>query len=71
MGGSRSKAHQAHSKMVSCVFIGSKAVGAWRSPTTQSSPKVKERVELYLYFLSGPSWLVLGLTLPLPFLAKK
>ena len=25
-----------------------------------SSPEVKERVELYLYSPSGPSWLVLG-----------
>jgi len=30
-----------------------------------SSAKVKERVELYLYSTSGPSWPVLGLTLPL------
>jgi hypothetical protein len=32
-----------------------------------SSAEVKERVELYLYFPSGPSWHVLGRrTLPLP-----
>jgi hypothetical protein len=30
-----------------------------------SSAEVKERVELYLYSPSGPSWLVLGRTLPL------
>jgi hypothetical protein len=29
-----------------------------------SSAEVKERVELYLYFLSGPSWPVLRRTLP-------
>jgi hypothetical protein len=29
------------------------------------SAKVKERVELYLYSPSGPSWPVLGRTLPL------
>jgi hypothetical protein len=29
-----------------------------------SSAEVKERVELYLYSLSGPSWPVLGRTLP-------
>jgi hypothetical protein len=29
-------------------FIGGKAAGAWRSPSTPSSVKVKERVELYL-----------------------
>jgi hypothetical protein len=28
--------------------------------TPQSSPKVKERIELYLYSPSGPSWPVLG-----------
>jgi hypothetical protein len=31
-----------------------------------SSAEVKERVELYLYYISGPSWFVLGWTLPLP-----
>jgi len=30
-----------------------------------SSAEVKERVELYLYSTFGPSWPVLGLTLPL------
>jgi hypothetical protein len=29
-----------------------------------SSARVKERVELYLYSPSGPSWPVLGRTLP-------
>jgi hypothetical protein len=31
-----------------------------------SSAEVKERIELYLYSPSGPSWPVLGWTLPLP-----
>jgi hypothetical protein len=31
-----------------------------------SSARVKERVELYLYSPSGPSWPILGRTLPLP-----
>jgi hypothetical protein len=31
-----------------------------------SSARVKERVELYLYSPSGPSWSVLGRPLPLP-----
>ena len=31
-----------------------------------SIAEVKERVELYLYSPSGPSWLVLGPALPLP-----
>jgi len=45
-----------------------KAAGLWRWPPTPSSAEVKERVELYLYSLSGPSWPVLGWTLPLPLL---
>jgi hypothetical protein len=32
-----------------------------------SSAEVKERVELYIYSPSGPSWSVIGWTLPLPF----
>jgi hypothetical protein len=32
--------------------------------TPLSSADVKERVELYLYCLSGPSWLVTGRILP-------
>ena len=32
-----------------------------------SSVEVKERVGLYLYSTSGPSWPVLGLPLPLPY----
>jgi hypothetical protein len=34
-----------------------------------SSAEVKEREELYLYTLSGPSWLVLEQTLSLPLLS--
>jgi hypothetical protein len=30
-----------------------------------SSAEVKERIELYLYSPSGPSWLLLGCSLPL------
>jgi hypothetical protein len=37
-----------------------KAAGAWRWPHTQSSVEVKERIQLYLYYLSGSSWPVLG-----------
>jgi len=42
------------------VFLGGKVVRAWRSQHTPSSAEVKERVELYLYSISGPSWYVLG-----------
>jgi hypothetical protein len=42
-----------------------KAAGAWRWPPTPSSAEVKERVELYFYSPSGPSWPVLGWTLHL------
>ena len=37
---------------------------------TKHSAEVKERVELYLYSPSGPSWPVLGWTLPLPLLIE-
>ena len=40
-----------------------KAAGAWRG-------EVKERVELYLYSPSRPSWPCLGWTLPLPLLSR-
>ena len=33
-----------------------------------SIDKVKERIELYLQFSFGPSWLVLGWPLPLPYI---
>ena len=42
------------------LLPGGKAAGAWRLPPTQSSAEVKERVELYIYSPSGPSWPVLG-----------
>jgi hypothetical protein len=45
-----------------------KAAGTWRGVDhpIPSSPKVKQRVVLYLYSTSEPSWPVLGWTLPLP-----
>jgi hypothetical protein len=42
------------------LFPGGTAAGAWRWPTTPSGAEVKERVELFLYSNSGPSWPVLG-----------
>jgi len=48
------------------VFPGCKVAEAWRWSPTPSSAEVKERVELYIYSPSGPSWTVLRWTLPLP-----
>jgi hypothetical protein len=53
-------AHPASNTMGAGSFRGAKATGAWRGPTTSSSAEVKERVGLYLYSPSGPSWPVLG-----------
>jgi hypothetical protein len=48
-------------------FPGVKRPGHGVDHPTPSSARVKERVELYLYSPSGPSWPVLGKTLPLPY----
>jgi hypothetical protein len=50
------------------LFLGVKRPGRGVDHPPPSSAEVKERVELYLYSLSGPSWPVLGRTLPLPYL---
>ena len=41
-------------------FPGGKAAEAWPWPPTQPSAEVKESVELYFCFPSGPSWPVRG-----------
>jgi hypothetical protein len=46
-------------------FPGVKRPGRGADHPPSSSARVKERVELYLYSPSGPSWSVLGRTLPL------
>jgi hypothetical protein len=55
-------------KSVPRVFPRSKAAWAWRSAPTTSSTEVKERILLYLYSPSGPSWPVIGWNLPKLFL---
>jgi hypothetical protein len=47
------------------VYPGRKASRAWSWPSTPSTIEVTVRVELCIYFHSGPSWPVLGRTLPL------
>jgi len=42
------------------TFPGVKRPGVALRHTPPSSAEVKERVEIYLYSPSGPSWLVLG-----------
>jgi hypothetical protein len=49
-------------------FPGVKRQGRGVDHPLPSSAEVKERVELYLYSPYGPSWPVLGWTLPLPLL---
>jgi hypothetical protein len=46
--------------------LGVKRLGRGVDHPPPSSAEVKERVELYLYSPFGPSWPVLGWTLPLP-----
>jgi hypothetical protein len=56
------------------VFLGAGGGGAaraWRWPPTPSSTEVKESVKLYIYSLSGPSWLVLLWPVPLPFFPSR
>ena len=49
------------------VIPGVKWLGCDINHSSQYSAEVKERVDLYLYSPSGPSWRVLGCTLPLLF----
>jgi hypothetical protein len=50
------------------LYRGVKRPGSGVDHPPSSSARVKERVELYLYSPSGPSWAVLGRALPLPLL---
>jgi hypothetical protein len=57
-------AYPASCTMGTGLFPGVKRQGRGFDHPPPSSAEVKERVELYLYFPSGPSWPVLGWTLP-------
>jgi hypothetical protein len=47
---------------------GGKSAAAWHRPPAQTSDEVNERVELYLYSSSVPSWYVIVRTLPFLFM---
>ena len=53
-------AHPASYTMGTGSFMGLKRPGGGFDHPSPSSAEVKERVELYLYSPSGPSWPVLG-----------
>jgi hypothetical protein len=57
-------AYPASCTMGTGSFPGVKQLGRGVDHPPPSSAEVKERVELYLYSHSGPSWPVLGWTLP-------
>jgi hypothetical protein len=57
-------AHPASYTMGTGSFPGVKRPGRGVDHPPPSSAEVKERVDLYLYSPSGPSWPVIGLTLP-------
>ena len=59
-------AHTASYTMGSGSFLGVKRPGHGIDHPTTYSAEVKEREQLYTYSPSGPSWPVLGWTLPLP-----
>ena len=59
-------AHPTSYTMGTGSFYGVKLPGRGVDHPLPSSAEVKERVELYLNSTSGPSWPVIGWTLPLP-----
>jgi len=65
-----SDVHPASCTMGSGSFPGVKRPGRGVDHPPPSSAEVKERVKVYLYSSSGPSWPVLWWTLPLPFTIK-
>jgi hypothetical protein len=63
-------AHPASCTVGTGSFPGVKRPGRGVDHQLPSSAEVKERVELYLYSPSGPSWPVTGRPLPLPVMNK-
>jgi len=55
-----SEAHPASYTTGTGSFLGVKRPGGGVGHPLPSSAEVNERVEIYVYFPSGPSWLVLG-----------
>ena len=55
-------AHPASYSMGTRSFLGAKWLGCGIDHPTPSSAEVKERVELYLFYSTGPSWPILGWT---------
>jgi hypothetical protein len=54
------EAHPTSCTMVLCLLHGVKRLRRGADHPPSSSAEVKERVELFLYSYSGPSWSVLG-----------
>jgi hypothetical protein len=63
-------AHPASCTMGTGYFPEVKQSGRGVDHPPPSSAEIKERVELYLYSTSGPSWPAIGWTLPLPLLGQ-
>ena len=61
-------AHPASCTMGTRSFLGVKRLGRGVDHPPQSRAEVKERVEVYFYSPSWPSWLVIGWALPFPFI---
>jgi len=64
-------AHLASYTMGTWSFQGVKQLGRGIDHPSTSSTKVKERIELYIYSSSGPSWPVTGRTLSRTFMVDE
>jgi hypothetical protein len=63
--------HPACYTMSTGTFPGVKRLGHGVDHQSPSSDEVKERIELYLYSTSGPSWPLMGWTLPLYLIGRR